>query len=250
MEQRLAREVSLYPGVFYILVTSSSIYFQALNGLVLANTFLLLALWELMRTYRRPSCADRLFNVGFWIGIAGFFYFSANLFILWALPALNLLRAFKLREWLTVVVGWLTPVLLLATWLFWNDSLGLLLQEHVGQNAGFPVFRTIGSLEEIFTLSVFFVLLVVVLLSYRSYVVKQNIQVQRKVSTLFLALFVGLLSLLVQSQVDVRHLLILAIPISILLSFNFIDMSGRLAGWLHFIWFLTLILFQVHTVFF
>ena len=49
---RITNEVSLFPGLFYILLTSSIPEFQGLSVPLLANTLYILALMELFKTHK------------------------------------------------------------------------------------------------------------------------------------------------------------------------------------------------------
>ena len=81
---RMANEVSLLPGVCYILLASSIPEFLNLSPILLANTFFIIALFELFGSFRQKSVIANIFNVGFWLGIGSLFYFSEIIFILFS----------------------------------------------------------------------------------------------------------------------------------------------------------------------
>ncbi len=107
---RLASEVSLFPGLFYILIASSLPDFLCFSPIHLANTFLIIALGILMATYKQSSCADLIFNVGLWLGVASLFYPPFLLFLFVGMAGLNVLRAYKIRERLMILAGMADPV--------------------------------------------------------------------------------------------------------------------------------------------
>jgi len=76
-------------------------------------------------------------------------------------------------------------------------------------------------------------LVLVVLFSHRSYMLKQNIEVQRKINIVYWGLIIFTLSLIFQADNQLDHLLVTTVPIGLLLSLNFVRMPGRMAEVLH-----------------
>lgn len=232
MEHRLATEVSLFPSVFYILISSLLPSFQYLSPVLLGNTFVLIVIGELFATYKKTKVADRIFNIGFWSGVGFLFYPSFILLLLFGFTGLNVFRAFKVRERLMALTGLFVPIFLTGTWAFWNDWYPEYVDlisgsfEWLSYVATAPsrVYRDLGIIS---------VLVLVVLFSHRSYMLKQNIEVQRKINVIYWSLLIFTLSLVFQSHIQLDHLLILAVPSGLLLSLNFVRMPGRMAEVLH-----------------
>ena len=232
MEHRLATEVSLLPGVFYVLISSLLPSFQYLSPLLLGNTFVLIVFGQIFATYKKSRAADRIFNIGFWSGVGFLFYPSFILLMLVGFTGLNVFRAFKIRERLMVLAGLFVPVFLTGTWAFWNDwypeyrallSSGFEWLSYVTTAPG-RVYRDLGIVSA---------LVLVVLFSHRSYMLKQSIEVQRKINIIYWGLLLFTFSLVFQAHIQLDHLLILAVPIGTLLSLNFVRMPNRMAEVLH-----------------
>lgn len=232
MEHRLATETSLLPGLFYILVSSLLPSFQYLSPVLLGNTFVLIVIGELFATYKKAKAADRIFNIGFWSGIGLLFYPSLILLLLIGFTGLNVFRAFKIRERLMALTGAFVPVFLTGVWAFWKDwypeyrsllTNGFEWLSYV-PTAPERVYRDLGMMSA---------LVLVVLFSHRSYMLKQSIEVQRKINIIYWSLLIFTLSLLFQSQIQLDHLLVLAVPVGLLLSLNFVRMPNRMAEVLH-----------------
>lgn len=231
-EHRLADTVSLFPGLFYVLASSLLPELLHLSPLLMANTFLLLSINEIFATYKKTDCADRIYNIGFWIGIAVLFYPAYLVFLILAFSGLNILRAFKFKERLMVLTGLLTPFLLLSAYAFWQRQLMDFLQS-LKDGLGFLDFTPSPAFPTYRSLAVFAILILVVLFSYRSYQYKQVIEVQRKINILFWALLASAFSLLIQANIQIDLLLITTIPIGVMLSINFIRMPTRMAEVIH-----------------
>jgi hypothetical protein len=234
IEHRLADETSLFPGLFYILISSALPEFLYLSPSLLANTFLIIALGEIFSIYKKADCADHIFNIGFWIGTAALFYPSYLIFVILGFVGLNSFRAFKFRERLMVIIGLLTPLLLLSVYAFWHDRLLTMLREGIIQNFGFLDFTPHAETNTIyFSLAIFAIIILIILFSYGSYLFKQVIEVQRKINLIYWALLLSALALLVQADIQLCLLMITTVPIGIMLSFNFIKLPPRIAEIIH-----------------
>lgn len=241
---RLANEVNLFPGLFYLLAASLLPEFLHLSPHHIANTFLIIALAELMKTYKTPSCADTIFNVGFWIGVGSLFHFSYLTFILMGVIGLGVMRAFKFRERLMLLIGALTPYLLTAVYFFWHGRLGEFFQKQFAENFSVLDIHIQPSWDLYIKAGFFGLILLIVLFSYNQYVFKKNIQVQKKVAIFFWAVFSGVLTIFLQAGIQLDQLLVLVVPVGVLLSFNFTDLDRQWAEILHFLLFLVVLLLQ------
>ncbi|MCB0546340.1 MAG: hypothetical protein KDD19_02075 [Phaeodactylibacter sp.] len=232
-EHRLASEVSLFPGVFYVLASSLLPEFLHLSPLLMANTFFLIVLAEIFATYKKVDCADRIFNIGFWAGVGSLFYPSYLFLFIVGFVGLNILRAFKFRERLMVLTGMLAPYILVSTYYFWTGDFFTAWMERLLSSFAFLDFIPTPNWLVYRSLAIFAVLILVVLFSYRSFLLKQTMQVQRKINILYWSLLATALTLLIQPEIEIGHLMVTVVPIGTMLSFNFIRMPGRMAEVIH-----------------
>lgn len=246
---RLTKEVNLFPGVFYILIASSLIDFSNISPLHLANTFLIIVLLELMSTYKKPAAADRIFNTGFWTAVASLFYFSYIVFLLLIFVALNVLRAFNIKERLMFLTGALVPYILTGLYYFWNDQWDYFIQHQFIQNISYFDFEITGNdIIDYVKLGLFALLVIIGILSFGKYTYKQNIQVQKKISIIFWTMLIAFLSIFFQANIHLENLLIIAVPLGLLLSFNLTLMQKQYAEVLHFLLLVLVILLQFQTL--
>ncbi len=241
---RMANEISLFPGAFYILFCSMLPDFLYLSPILLGNTFLIFALLQLMDTYKEYSSADNIYNVGLWIGVASLFYFSFSIFLILGWAGLNVLRAFKFKERLMLITGFLSPYLIAFTYHYWYDNADYFWQHQVMENISFLNFEPTNALTLYIGLGLTALLILIILASTRTYNLKKNIGVQKNITILYLFLLISLFTLLFQANIAINHLLILAIPIGIFISFNFTNMSNRLAESLHLILLTIILVYQ------
>lgn len=245
-DNRLNSETNLFPGFFYILMASALPEFTHLSPLHMANTFYILALINMFSIYNNNKSAGAIFNIGFLIGLGSLFYFSYLVLLLAGFSALGILRAFNIRERLMVIVGALIPYLLVGTYYFWYDQLGYFLDFQF--NAGFQWFYifSVSALTSAvyFKLGFIIFLILVALVSYNQNISRKVREGQKKVSILYWMLFLAAFTLLIQAGLNLDHLLVIAVPLGILISFNFTQLSNSWAELLHFFLLLLVLFFQ------
>ncbi|MFT4664305.1 MAG: hypothetical protein ACI8YQ_001694 [Polaribacter sp.] len=242
---RMARSVSLYPGVFYILLASSFPDFLHLSPLLMANTFLLFAIYDLFDTYKKYSAAGELYNIGLWLGIGALFYYSTFVFLIAAVVGFTIVRSFKLKELMMVLLGLISPFWLLVVWYaFTGQYSSLFWDQAIFDNMGIVELQGDYSIINYVQLAVFGALLVVCLLNYNEYSHKISIRAHKNLDILYWFVISTALSLLVQHGIELDHLLILVVPCSILFSMTMLYLDHRLAEALHFLMVVAILLFQ------
>lgn len=247
-EHRIEYETTLFPGLFYVLVSSAIPDFLHLSPILIANTFLIFALLNLVKTYKNNDCASLIFNVGFWVSMASLFYFSFIIFVLWGLICLNVLRAFKFREWLMVIVGFLVPYILLGTYHFWFDQFGEFWSQQVIQNISFLNFIGNNDVTTYTKLISFSLLILLSIVSMGVYNFKKNIQIQKKITVLYWLLLFGGLTVLFQAKITIAHFQIIAVPMGAFLAMTFSNMTSRWAESFHFLLLVLILALQLKGV--
>ncbi|MDX1942173.1 MAG: hypothetical protein SFU99_16535 [Saprospiraceae bacterium] len=241
---RIAESVSLFPGLFYILIASALPEFLHLSPLHLANTFYIIALSELLKIYKKPSCANNIFNVGFWLAIATLFYPSYAIFLPLGLLGVNVLRAFNIKEWLMVAAGFLVPYILSGTVLLWINDLNTLINLQFTREYAFLNFRAYEGYEVYFKIAFYDLFLLIAIFSYSLYVFKKVMQVQKKINVLYWALLLSGFTLFFQAGIQLDHLLVLAVPLGMLISLNFQSIANRWAESFHLLILIIVLFFQ------
>ena len=241
---RMANEVTLLPGMCYILLASSIPEFLNLSPILLANTFFIIALFELFGSYRQKSIVGNIFNVGFWLGVGSLFYFSEWIFLLFAFFSSSILRTFRMKEALITTIGLLVPYILVSVYFFWYDEFSWFWETQFSNNLGFFNFDVKYNWETYGDLAFFGVLFLIVFISFGNYMSKKNLQVQKNITILYWALFFGFFTILFQAGIRLEHLLIFVIPLSTLLSFNLSSMRHSLAEAIHLVLLVAILILQ------
>ena len=235
---RLSKDINMMPGLFYVLVSCTAPQLGVFSPLHAANFFLLLSLHELMDTFKKQSVADRVFNAGFFLAIASFFYPSYLVFVLLIFTGLNVMRGFNLQERLIALSGLIVPYVLMGVTTFWFNHFDLFWKLQFTQAFGWlDLADTPFTVTILLVIAVFVILILAVIFQQGSLTGKRVIQSQKRINLLFWALFIAILSVPIQAGVQLQHLMILAPAAGLLSGMLFSSMSRNWAEFLHMVWF-------------
>jgi len=243
-KNRIANEISLLPGMFYILLSSAFSDFLYLSPLILANTFYIIVLMELFSSYRKYSAAGAIFNIGLWAGVASLFYGSYLFLFILGMAGLGIIRSFKVKEQLMAISGLLTPYILAGTYFFLVDQFSEFWQKQISDNLGFLDLEGTADLTFYIKIGLLLLLLLTFVFSYNNYTKKKNIQQQKYINVLFTGLLLSTLPFFFQANIRLDHLLILVPTGGILLSFNFQNARPQIAESIHLLLLIGLLVLQ------
>jgi hypothetical protein len=125
-EQKLLQKPNYLTAMSYILVTSLFSEWYNLSPPLIINTIMIWVLGQLCRLHNHPQPKSILFNIGIAIGINAFLYFPSLSFLILLIVGLTITRAFRIREWVMVLLGTVTPFYFVAAWYFLSDRLDLM----------------------------------------------------------------------------------------------------------------------------
>ncbi|NDF97396.1 MAG: hypothetical protein EB101_00370 [Chitinophagia bacterium] len=206
-QQKMLNQGTDLPGMTYLLLTSLFPQWSYFSAPLLMNLLVLYLLQLLFRLYNHGEGRAALFNMGFLIGSANFLYAPSFLLVFWVLPAMAIMRPFRIQDWLLTLLGLLSPFYFYGVWLFLTDR-SPLAPFLIFTNWQFPDLPTIA-----FWKAGALLLLLLPLLAGLYYVQdntrKMLIQVRRGWSVLFLLLLVTTLLALFQHDVHTGWLLLL-----------------------------------------
>ena len=241
---RLDREITMIPGLIYITLCSIIPAFLVLSPVLIANTFLLIAILELLKTYKKAACNDRIFNIGFWLAIASFCYVPYLGFALGIMIGLGILRPFKIGERITFLCGIIVPYFLTGVAFFWLDDLHVFWDIQFGAVGEIEFFPLVFSLSLGLKILLFVILIVVALISYSIYSAKKNIDVQKKIDIFYWIMLSSLLIFAFHQAFYLEQLFALVIPLGIFLSLNLTAIANRWAEIWYFFVILAILLVQ------
>lgn len=210
---RMMRDPNLYPGLMWVLINTLFPEYFCKFPFILANLFLLLAVVELFKTYKKNNAAMEIFNTGFYIAIAALFKPGFIIFLLVFMMGIQILRAVKFKEYLLMLSGFFTVVILVFTYFYWNDSLSELYARQI------EIFDLNNSFVSIkngsYKLTFMILLIVIALFYYAKIIFKQSIQNIKYIEILYLLLACGIIINIVVIEHKIDNFLCIALPLSI-----------------------------------
>ncbi len=240
---RVATDISLLPGVFYCLFTSLMPDFLPLSSILLANTFLILAVYNLFDTYKNNHVAGNIFDAGLWLGVASLFHFSYIFLVVWGVISLGILRGIRFKEFFMFLIGLFVPIFMVGVYCFWVDKM-LIFGQHFNKNIGLMSFVPYKSSMIFVKIGLTSVLILLTIVASSQFFSRRNMTAQKYISMLYwLMLFCGLTTL-TQHNIELGQLLILSVPLGILLSMTFQRIAPAMAEALHMLLLMVALILQ------
>lgn len=109
-------------SLLFVLISSAFLNLHYLHPAIIANIFVLLTIVEIFSSYQKPKVYKASFNSGFLIAVAGLFYVNANFLILFVFISLMVLHSFNWREWISVIIGFITPYIITLFIYYYTDQ--------------------------------------------------------------------------------------------------------------------------------
>ena len=227
-KHKLARETTMFSGVFYTLFVSLVVDNNALLPVLIANTFMLLALKNILDTLKNNQATSYIFISGFMIGIASLFYSPYFVFIVFGVISLLQLRSFKILEKLQFFIGIFIPYYFLFAYRYWHDIPFVELNFIKNIFFRWPALN-IHSLLILYVSAVILILSVFFsIINYGNITSKKAFQTQKKIDIFYWFMLFCLLSFLIFSTDNTSHLITLSIPLALLTSIAASESKNRI----------------------
>lgn len=223
IRHRLGNEITLIPGLLYVLLTGLFPDLCRLSPALIANTGILMMLSQIFRTYKSPRVADNLFNIGFVIGLVALLVPHYIYLLVIGFVGILILRSIKLPEILQLLTGTVTSFLITYGYRYiFTDTFDIAYMDW------FPTLSMealhIDGIQLVFTL-VYVLLAIVLILNYRSYTSKKSIQAQKKIDLLFWVMLFSGVAMFMDGGMGVGSVVLMSIPIAIFLSINLLNIK-------------------------
>lgn len=250
-EQRMTAKKNFLAGLLFIMLTSFFTQGLVLSPALIALTFIIIACETAFRLIKKEKMYGDIFDIGFLVSLASFFYFPAIALLFFSLACLINLRSFNYREYMVLLLGLATPFFLLFTYYYWNDDLPQMLISVTNhyERGWFLNFNPHNI--EWMQIGVILALSVVLLGLVPGVVYASLIQVRKFVAILMFLLLLISASFFLQQQVSLSHLVWLAFPLSIFLTMVIMQWKRKMIGEvMHIILFLLIVAGQFLPLFF
>lgn len=235
---------SLFPGVFYVLILSLIPDIHPLSSVLVGNTFIILALFQMFQTIHRNQRSKRLFNAGFFASIAVFFDLNFIYLAPFFIFAANAIILVRFRDILLYVLGFLAPpYFLLAYWRLSRKTqagrdyiagqIDFFQYEFIYQNYGIIKAGIIGAL-------VLFLLVV-----FNTVVTRTNIFVRNKLTFLFYMMLFAVVVFALTFHTRLEDIQLIILPLGILMGLYTVSIKKiNIAESLHLLLLILVMLFQ------
>jgi len=243
-KNKITRENSMFAGLFYILVVTLFPDFNYFSPALLANTAVILMLFNIFSAYKKNGPNSNVFNAGIFAGMAMMLDFSYGIFFVAGLVGFSVVKAFKFVERIQYIIGFVIPIFLTATYYFLIDQLPMFQEMFFNNLKWLDWFVPMNYITYI-KIIVFGIILLYILLNFNNYGKKNSVHAQRKVEVLFWFIAFSALTFLFQPGIRLDHLLVMSVPVGILLGFSILAIENKqIAEVLHIILIATSFLFQ------
>jgi hypothetical protein len=118
----LYNEKSFLPAAIYLILMHLFFDFFTLSPVLLASTFLLFAIDNVLHHIKQETSDTGIFNTGFYISLASLFYLPCASFILFAIFAFLLFSRTSFRQYLVLLIGYLFPSGITLLFFYWYDA--------------------------------------------------------------------------------------------------------------------------------
>jgi len=226
-QNRITRENSLFPGLFYVFFLTLFPDFNYLSPALMANTFVIIALMNIFSSYKKSGNSGQVLNAGIFCGTAMLFDFSYSIFFICGFIGFLIVRSFRLIERIQYLIGFGIPVFLGGTYYFWMGHLSEFLQAF-GANVGWLDWAANVNDILYIKVAILFFLLLFVLFNYSNYGKKNNVHAMRKIDVLLWFMLLPLLTFLFQAGIRLDHTLIVAVPLGALLGFSMLIIQNKM----------------------
>lgn len=211
------KERTFLPAFLFPVIIYAMPGLRVMQPVLISCVFIILALRSIFASFDKRSAIQSAFDAGFFLGIAGIFYFYANFMIILVPLSLSILRNnIRWREMIVPFIGLLLPWIFVFSFYYITNQSQILL-EFVHNSF---LIKDKSFLFSIPT-QVYFIYLILVITIASVFILRQygvkNISVRRYFKILFL-FFLAASGMLFSPHVSYEILVFLTIPLTFLLT--------------------------------
>ncbi len=213
----------LYPkpnhltAMCYLLLTSLFSQWYVLSPVMIVATLLILVIARLCKLQHVHEANKTFYNIGLMLGLSMLIYFPSIVFLLLIFIGLSITRAFRLPEWVIVILGVITPIYLFWSAIFLMKYNVKLLNPILGisiPNIQFSIYDWIALVIILITVFIGFVFI-------QNNMRKLLVQSRKSWTIFFLFLFFALMLPFLNTHSSMGFYLLTIIPLSVIAASSF-----------------------------
>ena len=118
------RERTMLPALLFIVIVSGFTQMNVLHPVYFASVFLLLSINRLFSAFEQEKSLSPAFDSGFWLGVGSLFYLNTAVIFPALLIGIRIItRDYQWRKFVLVTLGFILPFLFAAAYAFYFDEL-------------------------------------------------------------------------------------------------------------------------------
>ena len=241
---RLHRLPTALAGMIYILLVSSIKEFQLLSPALIGMTFILLATFNVFKTYKQVKASPSIFNATFNCALATVIYPPYFILIFAFFIGFLMMRNFSFKERVQFLIGFGVLFWILGSILFYFNILNWSFLDNMRPPGLFN--KSTFTQDHIWiSLGLTAALILTVLINYYNYMKKKVIDIRKKIDFFYWILLCSFLSLIFYPDLQHQHFLFPAASLAIFLSMSLLILKNKmLAEMLHLISIAAIMYFQ------
>jgi hypothetical protein len=211
-------KVNYFPLFISSLLISESLLFFDLHPGIISNFLILLGIHRILASYRLEAAKGPLFDGGFCISLAILVYFPSVAMLPLVFIAIGILRPFVWREWISALIGVLTPPSFLIALLFITGNEHLINRFEINSLFSFnPIIKDFKIVQFILLSVLLTIFFMVIMSRIGKGSQGRKIRQQKNIQILFFWTFLGLVTFFIDSPFNTSVPVILVAPFSILI---------------------------------
>lgn len=237
--QEVIYKNTFIPALIYALFISSTPEFMQFHPVHLVNLLAIRVFDRLFTLFKNEFPVSALFDSAFLAGIMALLYFPAILMLPLLMASLAILRSFKLKEWLIMIIAFLIPFFFMSVIMFWNRSLLVFWNDYLSHFRNIETSINLSLSTSLMVTSVFIGILFLLSLfklriNYRKNVIRMRIYQQ----IFFIFLLISAGSMLMLRNIRFIDFAFLMVPVSVFCAYFFVSARKRVYLYEYTLWIL------------
>ncbi|EHQ27140.1 DUF6427 family protein [Mucilaginibacter paludis] len=214
------------PALMYVTVSALFTDFLILSPPLICNFLILWMIDKLLKLYDPTSAKTTTFDLGMIVGIGTLIYFPYIYMFLAVWVGLVIFRPFNWREWVSVLMGFITIFFFLAVFYYMNDRIDQFYKIWLPLGHSFPNKVNINYYQYIVLIPVI-VILALGIFRLRGNFFKSYVQIRKAFQLLTVIFIITALSFYVKTNFRLSHFILCAIPACTMMAYYFLYATKR-----------------------
>lgn len=228
IKHRIAKEMTLIPGLIYITISAILPDFLSLSPMLIGITFIIIAVHLLFNTYNSAIASSDIFSAGFLIGLASIFYFPYYYFFVISFIALIILKSFTFKERIQHALAWMIPTFLLWVWEYFNNYDQRVIPDFFSANFGINQVLFIQDIKSLIISVLIGILVLIFIFNFTNYTKQKVTSTQKKISILYWVLVYSGIVLLMIEHLEYSHLFTFLFPSAIFTTLSLLNFKNKI----------------------